>query len=106
MAQTNVHVYLRHKFRSAKSAQRLLNYGKATLYWKSVKLQVKSALYNVRLSRRVNSIKYFRALSRVRWFKGGETYVSRIIPIVIRQLTQGSSLMTRTEIILEAIKKT
>lgn len=70
-----------------------------------MKLQVKSVLYNVKLSLRVNSIKYFRATSRVRWFKGAETDVSRIITVVIRQLTQGSSLMTRTDIILEVIKK-
>ena len=46
-------------------------------------------IYNLRFSRRLNSIKYSRTSNRVRWLNGEETNISRTISVlVIRELNQ------------------
>ena len=55
-----------------------------------------SCLYNLKLSSRLNSVKYFRTSSRVKCSNRESTKVSRTISVlVVREMT------ARTEIVLE-----
>jgi hypothetical protein len=57
-----------------------------------------SCLYNVKVSRRLNSVKYFRTSSRVKWSNGESTKVSRTISVLVVRERTG-----RREMVLEML---
>ena len=57
-----------------------------------------SCLYSLKVSRRLNKVKYFRTSSRVKWSNGESTIVSRTISVlVVREMA------ARREMFLEML---